>query len=254
MPIHDWTRVPAGIFHDFHQMWSMNLRRALNAVLPQDHYALVEQNTSKPKGKRLGPDVLTLQFGSPTSNADDADTSAGGVALATRPQTSQRVRADMDFYTRKKNIVTVRHVSGDRVVAVIEIVSPGNKSGRQAFAALVDKTRDLIARGVHVLLVDLFPPTTRDPNGLHAAVWEEFDNTPQPLDPAKPLTAVSYEALGGGDVEGYIEPLAVGARLPDMPVFLRIDGCVMAPLEATYSAAWAEVPTRWQRVVDPTVT
>lgn len=22
MPIHDWTRVPTGLFHDFHQIWS----------------------------------------------------------------------------------------------------------------------------------------------------------------------------------------------------------------------------------------
>ena len=225
MPIHDWTRVDAAIFHDFHQSWTVRLSQELNSLLAVDHYAMLEQNGEPPIDGRIGPGRLYVGTG----------------------------KDDVDFYTRKKNIVTVRHVSGDRVVAVIEIVSPGNKSGRRAFAALVEKTRDLIARGVHVLLVDLFPPTARDPNGLHAAVWEEFDNTPQSFDPARPLTAVSYEALGGGDVEGYIEPRAVGDRLPDMPVFLRIDGCVMAPLDATYSAAWAEVPKRWQRVVDPTV-
>ncbi len=26
MPIHDWTRVDAGLFHDFHQSWSIALR------------------------------------------------------------------------------------------------------------------------------------------------------------------------------------------------------------------------------------
>ena len=35
MPVHDWTRVEAGIFHDFHTVWIGGLRTALNrALLP----------------------------------------------------------------------------------------------------------------------------------------------------------------------------------------------------------------------------
>jgi hypothetical protein len=37
MPVHDWTRVDAGLFHDFHQGWTVALRNALNAgMLPSD--------------------------------------------------------------------------------------------------------------------------------------------------------------------------------------------------------------------------
>ena len=57
MPIHDWTRVEAGIFHDFHHGWIEEIKRALNAgLLPDDYYALAEQHAS-----RFEPDVLTLQ-------------------------------------------------------------------------------------------------------------------------------------------------------------------------------------------------
>ena len=57
MPIHDWTRVPAGIFHDFHHGWITAIRNALNAgLLPPDYYALAEQFAAG-----FGPDVLTLQ-------------------------------------------------------------------------------------------------------------------------------------------------------------------------------------------------
>ena len=28
MPIHDWSRVDAGIFHDFHQAWTIEIRNA----------------------------------------------------------------------------------------------------------------------------------------------------------------------------------------------------------------------------------
>lgn len=30
MPIHDWTKVNAGIFHDFHHDWITMIKRALN--------------------------------------------------------------------------------------------------------------------------------------------------------------------------------------------------------------------------------
>lgn len=46
MPIHDWTRVDHGTFHDFHQGWAVQIRSALNAgILPDDYEAKVEQQT-----------------------------------------------------------------------------------------------------------------------------------------------------------------------------------------------------------------
>ena len=32
MPIHDWSRVDAGTFHDFHQAWTIEIRNGLNAL------------------------------------------------------------------------------------------------------------------------------------------------------------------------------------------------------------------------------
>jgi hypothetical protein len=56
MPVHDWTRVSAGIFHDFHTSWISALRNALNeAILPPDYYALSEQVPGP-----MNPDILTL--------------------------------------------------------------------------------------------------------------------------------------------------------------------------------------------------
>ena len=41
MPVHDWTRVDAGLFHDFHQSWSVEIKNAPNAgLLPKGYYAL----------------------------------------------------------------------------------------------------------------------------------------------------------------------------------------------------------------------
>jgi hypothetical protein len=43
MPIHDWTRVDAGIFHAFHHDWITYISSALNrGLLPPRFYALPE--------------------------------------------------------------------------------------------------------------------------------------------------------------------------------------------------------------------
>jgi hypothetical protein len=58
MPVHDWTRVDAELFHHFHQGWTIELSNALNAgTLPRDYFALVEQRVQGPI-----PDVLTLEL------------------------------------------------------------------------------------------------------------------------------------------------------------------------------------------------
>ena len=57
MPLHDWTRVPAGLFHDFHQSWCVRIKDALNAGrLPRGTVALVEQRSGP-----LEPDVLAIE-------------------------------------------------------------------------------------------------------------------------------------------------------------------------------------------------
>ena len=57
MPIHDWTRVTAGTWHDFHLAWIAEIRNELNGGrLPPSYYAQAEQIAGP-----LGPDVLTLQ-------------------------------------------------------------------------------------------------------------------------------------------------------------------------------------------------
>lgn len=53
MPIHDWTRVKAGIFHDFRHSWIEQIQRALNSeILSPEYDALAEQQT--PSSRRRG--------------------------------------------------------------------------------------------------------------------------------------------------------------------------------------------------------
>jgi hypothetical protein len=142
----------------------------------------------------------------------------------------------------------VRHVSGDHVVAVLEVVSPGNKGSKNAFRALIDKACELLEHKIHLLILDLFPPRKRDPHGVHAALWDEIadESFVPPAD--KPLTLAAYESAL--TLKAYIEPVAVGDSLLDMPLYLEPDGYILVPLEATYQEAYRFVPGRWQRVLD----
>jgi len=243
VPIHDWTRVEAGVFHHFHQAWIQEIARALNrGVLPRDYYAMSELFAAG-----FEPDVLTLH--SPAGDADErSPTTPGpsGVLTLTPPRVRHAAEAEREFYRRKQSVVAVRSVDDDQVVAIVEVVSPGNKSSRHALRSFLEKISEMLDRRVHLLILDLFPPGPRDPRGIHAAIWEEYTGLEENLPADKPLTLASYESADS--VRAFVEPVAVGDELPEMPLFLRPGGHVSVPLEATYGAAFEAVPARWRRV------
>ncbi|HEX3448441.1 MAG TPA: DUF4058 family protein, partial [Isosphaeraceae bacterium] len=212
-------------------------------LLPPDYYALPEQQAAG-----FGPDVLTLQ-GQPDQRGDESLETGRSLTLLSRPRTRFMAESDAEFYRRKKSSVVVRHVSGDRIVSMVEIVSPGNKSSRHAFRAFVDKACELLEARVHLLIVDPFPPGPRDPHGVHAAIWEEVRDEPFHLPDDKQLTLVAYEC--GLTTRAYIEPVAVGDSLPEMPLFLEPDGYVKVPLDTTYQTAFNVLPSRWRNVLEP---
>ena len=142
-------------------------------------------------------------------------------------------------YARKANRITIRHPDGD-VVAILEIVSPGNKDSRHALDAFVRKAVEFLEAGVHLLIVDLFPPARRDPQGIHKAIWDRLRDEPFALPADKPLTVAAYAV--GTETVAYVEPVAVGDPLPDMPIFLTANRYVPFPLEATYQTAWEQFP------------
>jgi len=102
---------------------------------------------------------------------------------------------------------------------------------------------------IHLLILDSFPSGPRDPDGVHALIWGQLHSEPFHLPPEQPLTFVAYESAS--PLCAYIEPVAVGDPLPDMPLFLMPNGCVMVPLEATYQAAFEVQPRRWRNVLVP---
>src|SRR5438132_1415788 len=139
MPMHDWTRVKSGIYHNFHYRWIAAIMDRLNAgLLPSGYFAMAEQIIGRPE-----TDVVALQTGSrrkPRTNSN------GGVA-------------------------------------------------------------------------------------------------------DKPLTLAAYQVE---PIEtSYVEPIAVGDPLPEMPLFLFDEYGISVPLEETYQTTWNVLPAEIRQLLEP---
>ncbi len=240
MPVHDWTRVEAGVFHDFHTVWIGAIRTVLNdGLLPPDYYALAEQHIGRPI-----TDILSLHASPAPAPRDQPPwpPATGGTAVDEAPP---RVRhrqtvAPSALALRRHAGHSPRQrppagrVAGDRVFG--EQRSRGPRRGFCREGHIGFGSRSACAAGG--------PLSARlhDPHGMHGEILRRLEQSDQAPDlPAdEPLTLVSYAA--GSQIDIYLEPVAVGAALPDMPLSLRPDRYVNVPLESTYQAAYRGLP------------
>lgn len=208
MPVHDWSKVDAGIFHAFHHDWITELSRALNrGVLPKDYYALPEFPSKETAG----------------------------------------IKSETGRYAAKAKSIVIRHVDGHRVIALIEIVSPGTKVNRKALHFFVQKSKGAIASGVHLLAIDITRPSLRDTQGIHGAMWKEICGKAFVLPAARPLTCVSYCARS--KATAFVQPIGIEQPLPEMPLFLTPESYVSVGLEGTYQEAWHAMPDYWRGIL-----
>jgi hypothetical protein len=249
MPVHDWTRVDAGIFYAFHLNWLGRLQDALNdGVMPRGYYALAEQHAG-----RLIPDVLTLKVSDEGKRADVSTLPApesGGTAVADAPPKTRRKYSVETTAKGRPRTLAIRHVSGHRLVALLEIISPSNKDRAASVKDFVTKVVTALDYGVHVLFVELFPPGRHDSHGIHDKILRRLEEPEKAYDlPAdEPLTLASYAAAPV--IEMYLEHVAVGGTLPAMPLFFVSDRYVDVPLDSTYQQAYHSMPAFWRDVLD----
>ncbi len=242
MPVHDWKRVGAGTFHAFHTAWITHLGEALNGgLLPSGYYAMAEQWAGG-----FVTDVLTLR--APVPAAPSPPMEEGGVAVRETPPKVGRKLSLAQAARRLRRTLTIRHTSGHQVVALLEVVSPANKDRPAHVEGFVDKLERALENGIHVLLVDLIPPGPYDPQGMHGALWDRFESEPYGLPSEEPLTLASYVAEP--QVEAYLEHLAVGSSLVEMPLFLQPERYVNVPLDSTYMASYQGMPGFWRDVLE----
>jgi hypothetical protein len=140
--------------------------------------------------------------------------------------------------------VFIRNGIASRIPFPTPAVAGGNLDLRELQRIL----EELLRAGIHMLVVDLFPPTPRDPQGIHKAIWDEFVDNEFALPPDRPLTLAAY--IGGVEPEAFVEPAAVGSALAEMPLFLTPERYVPVPLDTSYQSAWEAVPASWRNVLE----
>lgn len=265
MPIHDWTRVNAGTFHDFHGSWITHIKESLNGgLLPHGFYAMAEQHA----GRMIG-DVITFQAGEFDSaflgsiengNAEvgsgEASPFAGSVddsgtiAVAEAPPRVQRTMKPVGdtIYRSMRKTIAIHRATTHHIVALLEILSPANKDRADSVQDFVSKAWSALGQGIHFVAIDLFPPSRFDPQGIHGEIWKYYDSDDYDLPADMPLTLASYAADEGP--KAYIEHAAVGDPLHAMPLFLDRGRYINLPLEETYQTAWRGVPGVWRAVIE----
>jgi hypothetical protein len=244
MKIHDWTLVNTGIFHDFHTSWIIHLKEALKPLLPRGYYALVEQHLGRKQG-----DVLALHASDPHETPNVPEPPEGGtVAVAEAPPKVKQTLVAMVPGKSMRRTLTIRHKTGHRIIALVEILSPSNKSGADGVTEFVQKAVAALRANIHLALVDLFPPGNHDPQGMHAEIWQHLDSREYEATADAPLTLASYAV--GPATTAYVEPVSVGGSLTDMPLFLTSDRYVNLPLISTYETAFQGMPDFWRDILE----
>jgi hypothetical protein len=232
MPIHDWTRTSDAAYHNFQLDWATRLSTLLNGgILPPSHFSMAETVDIRPAADFCAlpePDQQVIH-----RNNDDRLFDAAEHP----PRSTFRMVDERRQYACR--VVTVRDDLHQPAAAIMLITRQDHQTVYRQ-EAMVRLGVGTITRGIHLLVVDLFPPNPCNPQGIHKLIWDRILDEPFALSADKPLTIAAYAA--GPELVAYVEPVAVGDRLPDMPIFLTPDRYVLCPLEETYEQAWAVYP------------
>jgi hypothetical protein len=120
-----------------------------------------------------------------------------------------------------------------RLVAAIELVSPGNKDRPQGRKAFVDKCHAMLQQEVCVVIVDIFTNYTAN---LYAELAARLGAKPPAIADSTiyAVTCRTRRGRRGVRVETWERELLVGSPLPTLPLYLTEEFKVPLELEATY--------------------
>jgi hypothetical protein len=222
---------PRRHWESIHVNWAGAIADALNeTLLPEDYFA--EEHAQL--GSRVEIDVATF------ADSESSGPRIGGTAtLMPRawapPAPAMVVPA---AFADEFEVLVFENEGGTRLVAAIELVSPGNKDRvghRKAFAI---RCASYLCRGISLIVIDIV--TSRHEN-LHNEIMQVFGNGPTfALAPETTLYGIAYRPIVRDQheqIEIWPSPLEIGQPLPILPLALSADLCLPIDLETTYSIA-----------------
>ena len=232
MPLRDHFRSPVNDTHSWDEVqgqWPGEIVRDLTTILPAGFRAAPKVHLGSP----FEVDVSTYDLD--TRDPDAPADARGGTATQTALSPTFTVEADLSEQDEYE-VRVYDTERGRQLVAAIEIVSPSNKDRPAAREMFVGKVAAMLQQGVCVSLVDLVG--VRQAN-LYAELLTLLGRTDPQLGPAPPpLYAVTLRARKPpkrrGRLDAWFYPMAVGAPLPTLPIWLTAELCVALPLETSY--------------------
>jgi hypothetical protein len=222
---------PRRHWESFHVNWAGAIADSLNeTLLPEGYFA--EEHA------RLGPWV-EIDAATFTDSESSGPGTGGAATLLSRvwapPAPVMVVPA---AFPDAFEVLIFENEGGTRLVAAIELVSPGNKDRaghRKAFAV---KCASYLCRGISLIVIDIV--TSRREN-LHDEIMQILGNDQAFALPAETmLYGVAYRPIVRDQheqIEIWPEALEIGKRLPVLPLALNAEQCLPIDLEATYTIA-----------------
>lgn len=225
MALHDWAILDG--WEGVHHLWMSELLHDLKANLPPGYRAIIGASplvsapllTSKPDVAVAAVTPKPAWSGDGHSGVPEPDYE---VAIST-------VEEDLTLMVGR----------GSRVVAVVELISPGNKD-RPAFRRKFGRHyENYLRNGVNLLLIDVHrrPAAFSFPHYLATALGV---TAPALSAPAAVSYGLSFPLpTNGRMLDIWQRPLVVGQPLPAMTLMLSNNDYVSVNLDATYSRAAA---------------
>lgn len=246
MPLYDHFHRPISEIHEwesFHNRWSVAIADDLNRRLPKRFLASAPQHLGPfvsagvAELELIQPDAGEPRNGTPGAEVDDG----GGVALAvekivyTPPATALSMPAAFPDEYRVEVRDTFR---ASRLLAVIELVSLGNKDDDESREAFAGKCLSYLAKGIGLVVIDIV--TERLANlhnwlvklAKHDAKFEMVNNPPIYISAYRPIHRNKTDTI-----DLWTWPLAIGSGLPIVPLALKGVGPIPLNLETTYMEA-----------------
>ena len=235
MPLRDHFQPPLSLqrsWESFHSRLANSIADLLNQTLPQRFFAEVHTHM----GRQVEADVIEFDRLDESEESSDDD-AGGGVAIEVwaPPVATLTMPAvfpdDIEVHVRDKLFEA-------NALAVVELVSPGNKDRPENRLAFSDKCAAYLQRGIGLITLDIV--TDRHFNlhnellsrlGLDSTLFMSEDAT---------LYAVAYRPIRRqekNEIDAWPVVLSVGGRLPVLPLSLRRFRPVPLDLEAAYEDA-----------------
>jgi hypothetical protein len=240
MPLRDHFHAPLAkqrSWEELHGQWPAMMVVALARKLPSGYVA----------GPRvhLGPyfeiDVASFESDE-LAGIDSASGEEGGVATAVWAPPRPTLEVTTDLPDQDEYEVRVYDTERERrLVAAVEIVSPGNIDRPESRRAFVAKCAALLRQDVSVAIVDV---VTIRPFNLYTELLAFIGQTDPAVLPEPPaLYAAAFRWTSATDaprprprprLQTWAYPLAVGRPLPTLPLWLANNLAVPLELEASY--------------------